>query len=159
MRLVTTECDTSEAIINNISNDAAQKTALQSFSSIGEFLENAQQGHEQRGASTIVTQLETLFDTEESMKMPRSSLIDAMMTLTVKPLIISCLAWLSYHAPFLSGRMDQLKNRYIYGKLKQPEYDWQAIKESLDIIGASERDVRLRLINRKLFILKRADDA
>ena len=93
------------------------------------------------------------------MKMPRSSLIDAMMTLTVKPLIISCLAWLSYHAPFRSGRMDQLKNRYIYGKLKQPEYDWQAIKESLDIIGASERDVRLRLINRKLFILKRADDA
>ena len=159
VRLVTTECDTSEAIIKNISNDAAQKTALQSFSSIGEFLENAQQGHEQRGASTIVTQLETLFDKEESMKMPRSSLIDAMMTLTVKPLIISCLAWLSYHAPFRSGRMDQLKNRYIYGKLKQPEYDWQAIKESLDIIGASERDVRLRLINRKLFILKRADDA
>ena len=60
VRLVTTECDTSEAIIKNISNDAAQKTALQSFSSIGEFLENAQQGHEQRRASTIVTQLETL---------------------------------------------------------------------------------------------------
>ena len=44
------------------------------------------------------------------MKMPRSSLIDAMMTLTVKPLVISCLTWLSYHAPFRSGRMDQLKN-------------------------------------------------
>ena len=40
VRLVTTECDTSEAIISIISNDAAQKTALQSFSSIGEFLEN-----------------------------------------------------------------------------------------------------------------------
>ena len=159
VRLVTTECDSSEAIISNIAADAEQTGASQAFTSIGEFLKNAQQGHEQRGASTIVTQLDTLFETSEKMKMPRGSLIDAFMTLTVKPLIISCLAWISYHAPFHPGRMKQLKNRYIYGKLKQPEYDMQVIKESLDIIGASDADTRLNMISRKLFILTSADDA
>ena len=90
--------------------------------------------------------------------MPRSFLIDAMMTdCQTAHHLLSCPAVLSCTVSFRAH--GSTETAILPEKLKQPEYDWQAIKESLDIIGASERDVRLRLINRKLLFLKRADDA
>jgi surface carbohydrate biosynthesis protein len=160
VRLVTNEFASANEIITDIANSGSSKGKAAMLSRLTKYLDNAHPDRTGFGSRAIVAHLdklhETFQETSEGKTKNPHSLWSSFVTLSIKPIVMSVISMLSFYSPVKIGRMNDLSNRHIYGRLKQPRLNKNSVREIIKVIvgRSGEAKFKYKVLGNKIMVIK-----